>query len=73
MLFHGRQHKGSRANLFPERGPDLRFNPGLGNRSRPRRRSRRSPHEHRWDLAESEELVTFWILRVFDGKRVGFF
>jgi len=33
----------------------------------------RPPHEHRWDLAESEELVTFWILRVFDGKRVGFF
>jgi hypothetical protein len=32
-----------------------------------------APHEHRWDLAESEELVTFWILRVFDGKRVGFF
>jgi hypothetical protein len=33
----------------------------------------RAPHEHRWDLAESEELVTFWILRVFDGKGVGFF
>ena len=33
----------------------------------------RAPHEHRWDLAESEELVTFWILRVFDGKRIGFF
>jgi hypothetical protein len=33
----------------------------------------RPPHEHRWDLAESEELVTFWILRVFDGKGVGFF
>ena len=33
----------------------------------------RAPHEHRWHLADSEELVTFWILTVLDGKRVDFF
>jgi hypothetical protein len=32
----------------------------------------RAPHEHRWHLADSEELVTFWILTVLDGKRVDF-
>ena len=32
----------------------------------------RSPHEHRWHLAGSEELVTFWILRVF-GRERGWF
>jgi hypothetical protein len=31
---HARQHRGSRANLFPERGPDLRSNPGLVNSKR---------------------------------------